>query len=350
MKNGAYGFGIIGLGAIADVHAKAIATLDDGVLVACFDMVPGKAEKFCEGHGGKPYSKLEEFLQDPELDIVTVTTPSGAHLEVALAALRAKKTVIVEKPMEITTERIDQLIKTAKENHVMLAGVFQSRFFDAPKAVKAAIDAGRFGRISLINAQVEWYRSQDYYDKIGWHGTWKMDGGGALMNQAIHAIDLLGWFGGPVDEIYGQTACLSHERIEVEDVAAATVRFKNGTLGIIEGTTGCYPGFSKRIEVCGSKGSAIIEEENLVYWHFDEEGPEDEEIRRRCMGSTSNGGAHNPLDVGFIGHAREFANVVDAMKHHTVPAIPGEEARKAVEIITTIYQSAREHRPIKLDS
>lgn len=349
MKDGKYGFGIIGLGAIATVHANAIATLDKGELVACFDMVPGKAEQFCEIHGGKPYANLDAFLSDPLLDIVTVTTPSGAHLEVALAALKAKKTVIVEKPMEITTERIDLLIRTAKENHVMLAGIFQSRFFDAPKAVKQAIEQGRFGRISLINAQVEWYRDQDYYDKIGWHGTWKMDGGGALMNQSIHAIDLLGWFGGPIEEVYGQTACLSHERIEVEDVAVATVRFKNGALGIIEGTTGCYPGFSKRIEVCGNKGSAIIEEENLVFWQFDEERPEDEEIRKRCMGSKSNGGASNPLDVGFLGHAREFAEVVDALQQQKMPPISGEEARKSVAIITSIYQSAREHRPIKLE-
>lgn len=348
MKDGKYGFGIIGLGAIATVHAKAIGTMKDGYLAACFDMVPGKAEKFAGEWGCRPYEKLEEFLADPELDVVTVTTPSGAHHDVALAALKAGKNVVVEKPMEITTDRIDDLIRTAKAQGVLLAGVFQSRFFDAPKAVKQAIDEGRFGRITLVNAQVEWYRSQEYYDKIGWHGTWKMDGGGALMNQGIHAIDLLGWFGGPVDEVYGNAACLAHERIEVEDTAVATVRFKSGALGVIEGTTASYPGFSKRIEVCGSKGSAIIEEENLVYWQFDEERPEDAEIRKQCMGSTSNGGAHNPLDVGYMGHAREFEDVVRALRTHTAPAIPGEEARKAVEIITSIYRSAREGKAIRL--
>lgn len=346
-KKDVMGFGIIGLGAIATVHAKAIETLEQGRLVACYDRTADKAQKFAGTWNCKGYDKLDEFLADPDLDIVTVTTPSGAHLDLALAALKAKKHVIVEKPMEITTDRIDLLIKTAEEEGVMLAGVFQSRYFDAPKAVKKAIDEGRFGKITLVNAQVEWFRDQKYYDGSPWHGTWSLDGGGACMNQAIHAIDLLGWFGGPIDEIYAHADCLAHERIEVEDTAVATVRFKSGALGVIEATTAAYPGFPKRIEVCGSKGSAIIEEENLVFWKFADERPEDAEIRKLCMGSTSNGGAHNPLDVGFMGHAREFADVVDALKQHRAPGIPGEEARKAVEVIQAMYRSAREHRPVK---
>ncbi|MCK9331422.1 MAG: Gfo/Idh/MocA family oxidoreductase, partial [Candidatus Cloacimonetes bacterium] len=274
MKNGKYGFGIIGLGMISSFHAKAIASLDDAYLVAGFDMVPGKAEAFCKDKSGvRPYDKLEGFLANPEIDVVTVTTPSGAHLEVALHAINAHKNVIIEKPMEVTPERIDQLISAAKANHVMLAGVFQSRYMEASRLVKNAIEQGRFGQLTLCNAQVKWYRSQEYYDSVGWRGTWKLDGGGALMNQSIHAIDLLQWFGGPVCEISGVTGLLGHKNIEVEDTAAAVLKFENGAIGVIEGSTAVYPGFLKKIEICGTKGSAVLEEESLTLWKFEEERP-----------------------------------------------------------------------------
>lgn len=349
MRNGKYCFGIIGLGAIARFHAGAIASLPDAQLIAAFDMVSGKADAFCKDKPGvKPYESLDAFLAEPDLDIVTVTTPSGAHLDVALAAIRARKNVIVEKPMEITTERIDTLIRAAKEEGVMLSGVFQSRFRDSSRIVKKAIEDGRFGKLTLLSAQVKWWRSQDYYDKIAWHGTWKMDGGGALMNQSIHAIDLLQWFGGPVKEISGFTATLGHERIEVEDTAGAVLRFTSGALGIIEGSTAVFPGFMKRLEISGTKGSAIIVEDSLDYWHFDKETPEDEEIRKKYKEATTSGGASDPNALDTVGHARCFSNVIDALKNHTDPLITGEEARKAVEIITSIYKSARTGRPVEL--
>ncbi|MDD2232599.1 MAG: Gfo/Idh/MocA family oxidoreductase [Sphaerochaetaceae bacterium] len=350
MKNGKYGFGIIGLGAIAKFHAEAVESLDDAYLAAAFDMVPGRAQSFCSDKTGvKAYDKIDAFLSDPEIDIVTVTTPSGAHMDVALAAMNAGKNVIVEKPMEITTERIDKLIECSKKNHVMLSGVFQSRFHDAPKLVKQAIEEGRFGRLTLINAQVKWYRSQDYYDKVIWHGTWKMDGGGALMNQSIHAIDLLQWFGGPVAEIEGQTALLGHQRIEVEDTGAAVLKFRSGAIGVIEGSTAVYPGFLKKLEICGTKGSAVIEEESLKYWQFEDEKPEDAGIREKYLNSTSSGGgANDPNAISFVGHARCFENVINALRTGTEPEITGEEARKAVQIICSIYKSAQSGQKVVL--
>ncbi|MGN1189772.1 MAG: Gfo/Idh/MocA family protein, partial [Candidatus Ornithospirochaeta sp.] len=222
------GFGIIGLGVIAETHFVAIDKNDNCKFVGAFDMVPGKAEAFCEKHGmGKAYTDLEAFLSDPEIEVVTIATPSGYHLDPALAAISHKKHVIIEKPMEITPERESQILSAAKENGVIATGVFQSRFYEAPILIKKAIEEGRFGRLTLVDAQVKWFRSQEYYDSGAWRGTWKVDGGGALMNQSIHAIDLLQWFCGKAEEVQSYTATLSHERIEVEDTGVAVVKFQN---------------------------------------------------------------------------------------------------------------------------
>jgi len=344
-----YGFGIIGLGMIADVHVKAINSLENARFAAGFDMVPGRAEKFCLEHGGKAYDDLDAFLSDPQIDVITITTPSGAHLEVAEAAMKAGKQVIVEKPMEITTERCDRMIAMAKTCGVKLGSVFQSRFHEAPLLVKQAIEQGRFGKLTICDAQVKWFRSQEYYDAVKWHGTWKMDGGGALMNQAIHAVDLLQWFCGPVEEVSGYTATLGHERIEVEDTAVAALRFKSGALGVIEGTTAAYPGFLKKLEICGSTGSAVLEEESLKDWQFSPETAQDASIRETYMHATkTGGGASDPKAIGFHGHALVFKDFLHALDTDSSPAITGEEARKAVAIIEAIYQSARTHQPVRL--
>lgn len=346
---GTYGFGIIGTGTIAEVHAMAAESLGNAKLVACYDINGARSDNFASRHNIRSYHDIGQFLADTDVDIVTITTPSGAHLEPALAAIKArKKAVIIEKPIEITTERCDMLINAAEENGVMLSCVFQSRFHDAPRLVRKAIDEGRFGRITLIDAQIKWFRTQSYYDDIAWHGTWKMDGGGALMNQGIHAIDLLRWFGGDVSDVSSRTATLGHERIEVEDTAGAVLTFTNGAIGIIEGSTAAYPGFLKRIEICGTDGSAIIEEESLKFWQFREERPEDAEIREKYADFTSTGGgASDPKKIGFHGHASVFADVMNALDTGRSPEISGREARKAVELIEAIYRSSKEDRTIK---
>jgi predicted dehydrogenase len=241
------GFGILGLGMIAEFHFKAIQELSGCRFVAGFDTIPGRAADFCAKHGGAAYDDLNAFLADREVDIVTVATPSGLHLDGALAAIKAGKHVIVEKPLEITTARCDSIIAEAKAKGVKVGTVFPSRYHGPSKIIKQAIEAGRLGRIVLADAQIKWYRSQEYYDSGKWRGTWQFDGGGALMNQGIHAIDLLQWFMGDVREVYAQTATLAHERIEVEDTAAAVLQFANGAIGVIEGTTSAYPGFLKKL-------------------------------------------------------------------------------------------------------
>ncbi len=334
-------FGIIGCGMIAGFHAKAIAEIG-GKLVACFDHVQQSADRLAQATGCRAYYDLKPFLADKEIEIVTICTPSGAHQDPAVLAAEAGKHVIVEKPLEITLERCDKIISTCEKAGVVLATIFPSRFHQSARLLKTAVEAGRFGKLSLGDAIVKWYRTQEYYDSGVWRGTWEFDGGGALMNQAIHSVDLLLWLMGPVAEITAQTALLAHQRIEVEDTAVATVRFQNGALGIIEASTAAYPGSLKRIEVHGSTGSAVIEEEDIVKWDFQTSRPEDAEIREKMtMKISGGGGAADPAAIGHHGHAMLFADVVRAIETGEKPLIDGHEGRRSVEVIRGIYNSAK---------
>lgn len=318
------GFGIIGCGMISKFHAKAIGDVRGAKLVACFDQFPAAADKLGEATGCKAYHKLDEMLADPAVDVVTIGTPSGAHMEPAVAAARAGKHVIVEKPLEITLRRCDAIIAACQKSGVVLSTVFPSRFHDAAQAMKKAVAEGRFGRLTLGDAYVKWYRSQAYYDSGAWRGTWDLDGGGALMNQAIHSVDLLTWLMGPVVEVRAKTALMAHERIAVEDVALATVEFANGALGVIEATTAVYPGYLKRIEIHGTEGSAVIEEEDLVKWDFLKKKPRDAAVVAMMAKHTSGGGgAADPAAIGHHAHARQFQDVVNAIKKKTAPSVDG---------------------------
>ena len=274
----AFGFGIVGCGMISTFHARAIADVQGAKLVACFDTREAAAEKFAADNDCKSYTKLDAMLADPKVDIVTIATPSGAHMEPAVAAAKAGKHVIVEKPLEITLKKCDRIIEACEKAGVQVGAIFPSRFHDSSVKLKRAIDGGRFGRLTLGDAYVKWFRTQEYYDSGAWRGTWALDGGGALMNQAIHSVDLLTWLMGPVVEIQANTATLAHERIEVEDAAVATLRFANGALGVLEATTAAYPGYLKRIEIHGSEGSAVLEEEDLKAWDFAKPRKEDKAI------------------------------------------------------------------------
>lgn len=345
----AYGFGIIGCGMIARFHAKAIGDLRGASLAACYSNRLESAERFAGEQGCRAYAKLDDMLSDPQVDIVTICTPSGAHLEPALAAAKAGKHVIVEKPLEVTLPRCDKMIRACEQNGVVLATIFPSRFHESSILIKNAVDKGRFGRLTMGDAYVKWYRTQQYYDSGAWRGTWKLDGGGALMNQAIHSVDLLTWLMGPVETVSAQTALLAHEGIEVEDVAVAQLRFANGALGVIEATTAAYPGSLKRIEIHGSHGSAVLEEEDIKTWEFAKPIKSDEALRERMKGRTkTGGGAADPAAIGYHGHTALFKDVLKAIKSGTQPSIDGYEGRRSVEIITAIYKSARTGRTVKL--
>lgn len=343
------GFGIIGLGMISEFHAKAIENIKGARLVGGYDPVPSRAEDFARRHSCRSYSSLDDFLHDDDISIVTIATPSGLHLDGAVAAANTKHHVIVEKPLEITPDRCRQIVECCRKNNVRLSGIFPSRYHEASRIIKDAIDKGRFGRIAFADAQIKWYRSQEYYDSGAWRGTWKMDGGGCLMNQGIHAIDLLQWFMGPVEEVTAFAGTLGHERIEVEDTAAAVLRFSNGAIGTIEGTTCAYPGMLKRIEIMGTDGTAILEEESIVKWEFRNPMEGDDDIRERYGSATSTGGgASDPSAIGFYGHQKLFESFIDAVLSGREPEIDGESASKAVEIICASYESARTGKTIWL--
>ena len=336
---------------IANFHAKAIQAAG-GTLVAGFDTRAEAADRLAGQYPGcKPYHDFNAFLADKNIDIVTIGTPSGAHLEPAVAAAEAGKHVIVEKPLEITLERCDKIITACKKNNVQLATIFPSRFHDSSLTLKSAIEAGRFGRLTLGDALVKWYRTQEYYDSGAWRGTWELDGGGALMNQAIHTIDLLTWLMGHVVEVTAHTALLAHERIAVEDTAVATLKFANGALGTIVGTTAAYPGYLKRVEISGSKGSAILEEEDIIRWDFAETLPSDTAVLEAMTNRKSGGGgAADPAAINFSGHAKLFANVLAAIDGKEKLVVDGPEGCRSVEIILAIYQSAKTGQAVKLAS
>jgi predicted dehydrogenase len=257
--------------------------------------------------------------------------------------------VIVEKPLEITLKKCDRIIRECEKQGVQLATVFPSRFHDSSVELKRAIDAGRFGRLTVGDAYVKWFRAQQYYDSGAWRGTWSLDGGGALMNQAIHSVDLLTWLMGPVAEVRAQTATLAHERIEVEDTAVATLRFANGALGVIEATTAAFPGYLKRIEIHGSEGSAVLEEEDLKAWDFLKPQKQDRAIQDAMKKHKSTGGgASDPAAIGHHGHAIQFRDMLDAIRQKRPPAIDGHEGRRSVEIILAIYKSAETGKLVKL--
>ena len=348
-KKNAFGFGIVGCGMIANFHARAIGELRGAFLVGCCSRRAEQAQAFAGEHGCRAYSSLAAMLADPAIHAITVCTPSGAHLEPAIAAAKAGKHVIVEKPLEITLTRCDLMIDACARHSVTLATIFPSRFHRASALLKQAVDARRFGTISLAEAYVKWYRSQAYYDSGAWRGTWELDGGGALMNQAIHSVDLLTWLIGPVREVRAHVATLAHERIAVEDTAVATLQFENGALGVIEASTAVYPGYLKRIEIHGSQGSASMQEEDIVIWDFARSARADAAIKKQMRQRISTaGGASDPKAIGHHGHTALFRNVLQSIQGKQPLLCDGREGRRSVEIILAIYQAAETGQAVRL--
>jgi len=337
-------FGIIGTGMIGGFHAKAIAAMANGELGGVAGRVPERTAAFADQHKTRGYESLDAMLADPGIEIVTIGTPSGAHFDPAMAAIEAEKHVIIEKPLEITTDRIDQMMAAAKAKNITLAAVLNRRFHPGMDAFKKAADEGRFGKLTSASAYVKWYRDQAYYDSAGWRGTWVLDGGGALMNQSIHTIDALIYLAGPVKSVQANTACLAHSDIEVEDIAVAIVEFENGARGVVEGSTCTWSkaGHPARVQLAGTEGSVFLADEAFEIWNFKEETEEDESIREKFMrGSEAGLGANDPSAINSYQHQRNFEEVVNAIKEGREPSTSATEARKSVELIQAIYKSAQ---------
>ena len=344
-----YRFGIIGCGMISEFHAAGMAEVPNAKLTAVASRHEDNRRKLTDQYGCEGHEDYREMVRRDDVDIVCICTPSGAHLEPALAAAEAGKHVICEKPLEVTLERCDEMIRACEENSVRLCGIFPYRFTPGARTLREAVDAGRFGRLTVGDACNKWFRDQAYYDSGEWRGTWKLDGGGACMNQGIHAVDLVQWYMGDVETVYGSADCLAHERIEVEDTAVAAIRYKSGAMGVIECATSCFPGLPRQIELHGDKGTVVMAQEHFARWEFAEERPEDEEIRRTLSVPTDTGsGAANARDISHENFREEFKDVLHALDTDSPLPIEGREARKSVEIILALYRSAKRGEPVTL--
>jgi predicted dehydrogenase len=346
------GFAIVGCGMIARVHVRALQEIPAARVAALVSRSADSARKLIAETGLPPcpvFHSVEEAVRAPGVDAVVVTTPSGAHREPALAAARGGKHVVVEKPLEITGPRCQDVIDACAAANVRLCTIFPSRFGDATGALRAAVDAGKFGRLTLGETACKWWRTQAYYDDGGWKGTHALDGGGALMNQAIHNVDLLLWLMGDATHVGGFTATLAHERIEVEDTAVAVVRFASGALGVIRAATSVHPGYPKTIAIHGDRGSAAIEQDDVLRWDFTPETAEDKLVKARFAARVgASGGSADPKAIGHEGHRRQLADFVDAVRTGRPPKVDGREGKRAVDLICAIYESARTGRTVAL--
>ncbi len=351
-----YRIAIIGIGAIAGMHARAIADLPNAKLVAGSCRSEAKGRAFAQQFGCTWYSDYERMLDEEKPDLVTICTPSGAHLEPTRAAAQRGIHVLCEKPLEITTARVDQMIEAAEKAGILLGGIFPQRFNPVVQQLHAAAKAGRFGNIAVVNSYVPWWRDDAYYSPDRWQGKLAMDGGGAMMNQSIHGVDAVQWLASaamgcddgsagknPVSHVFAFTAKRGHDPalIEVEDTAVAVLRFRDGSLGQLLGATSMYPGSLKRIQIAGRDGTAELLEDELITWQFRTPLPEDDAIRQRFSARTkTGGGAADPMAIDYSNHTRNIAAFLDALEGKSPLMIDGPEARKAVAIIEAIYQSA----------
>jgi UDP-N-acetyl-2-amino-2-deoxyglucuronate dehydrogenase len=340
---------VVGAGVIGKHHGLVISQLADRIeLVAVADIHPLRAAQLAAERGGRPYASLTEALAAEEIDIVVVCTPTGRHGEVAIEALQAGKHVIVEKPAEITVERTDQIIAAQHKAGTLVTVISQHRFDPATETTLAAIGRGELGRLTSGIASIDWWRGQSYYDSGDWRGTWDLDGGGALMNQGVHTVDLLvAALGRPV-EVFAYTGTLAHERIEVEDVAAGVVRFESGALGVLHATTAAYPGLSARLQVHGDRGSAVIDNDQLAFFHATPEGSEPDE---KLMGTTqSTSGPTAGSDPGQLSdaHRLQYLNFLGALAGTERLRVDLETNRQSIGVITGAYESARTGRPVRL--
>jgi len=348
MSERSYGVALVGAGVIAPVHAEALAALPNARLVAVCDVARDKADALAAKYGAEACYTLEDVLDRPDVDVVDVVVWSGKHAEIGVQAARAGKHVFVTKPIDVTLEAIDRLIEACDENGVKLGAVHQFRSYPSYRAAKQAVADGAMGKMVLGNAFVPWYRAQSYYDGDEWRGTWKWDGGGALMNQGVHYVDLLQWIMGGVRELFAYADISAHhERIEVEDVASVALRFRDGSIGTLQASTAVYKGMPARMDLHGEKGNILLVSDEVTHW--DVEGLPQPEGVGQVEGST---GAADPRAAlrrpAIDAHIDQIGAFLRAIETGGEPFIDGREARKAVELNLAIYRSAREKRAVSL--
>jgi UDP-N-acetyl-2-amino-2-deoxyglucuronate dehydrogenase len=334
-------FAIVGTGSIVPVHAQAISSIPDAALVAIFGRSAVKAQELAAKFSCDWYDDYHEMLKRKDIDAVSICTPNGLHAELGIEAAMAGKHVVIEKPVDVTLEKADALIQTCQKQGVKLGVIFQRRYSDGVTALKNLLDQGKLGKIIFAGCYTKLYRSQEYYDSSASRRTWDIAGGGVLMNQGIHYIDMMQFLAGPIAEVTGYCGTFGHKGLEVEDTASAAVTFQSGVLGVIEGTTCAYPGLVSRVDIYGTEGSAVIENDMLTSVQL-KSGYE-----YKVESSTENAGVSSP-DISFECHQHQFQEMITAFKNNTEPSINGLEGRKALEVILAIYKSAYIKDRVKL--
>ncbi len=329
-------FGLIGVGKIAPIHAEAIRSAQGGELVAVAGRREDKVKAFAETYKIDGYTDYKEMLKRDDIDVMVITTPSGTHADIGIDVAKARKHIMVEKPMDITLEKADKLIHSCEEAGVKLSVIFQLRFMEESRRAKALIEEGILGKVVLGDGYLKFHRSPEYYRDGGWRGTWEMDGGAALMNQGIHGIDLLQWLMGPVKSVYALTKTLVHD-IHAEDTAAALLNFENGAIGVIEGTTSIYPDLCQVIQIQGSKGALSLKGTEVPKITF---------LETMC-GRSERVTDEWADDLGE-GHRLQMEDMISAILEDRAPTIDGYEGRKALEIVLAIYESGRRGQPVEL--
>lgn len=343
-SNEKYGVLVVGAGNISAAHIFAIEGLPNARLIGIVGRSPERVGELARKHGVPSFESLEDAVARPDVDIVSICTPSGAHLEPALTAIAAGKHVMVEKPIEITVERSRRLIEAAKAAGVVVGAIFMSRYAPANAFAKQAIEEGRLGRLLQVDGYVKWWRDQDYYDSGAWRGTLDLDGGGALMNQGIHQVDILQWLAGPVVEVFAYGGTLNHERLEVEDTLVGVLRYENGAYGQLSTATSLWPGSPKSLHVHGTEGFLKIEDDMLVDWRTRLGGDAERDELLATYGGAGQGGSSDPMAISFQNHLLQYQDFLAALESGRPPAIDGREGLKAVELVEAFYASMRSGR------
>ena len=341
-------YALIGCGRIATNHMKAAVNNQLEISAVC-DVVPEHMEVLLAKHELQNdmsilrYTDYRSMIQEVKPDLVSIATESGIHAEIALFCIDHGVHVIIEKPMAMSISDANEIIQRSEEKHVKVSACHQNRFNIAVQEMRHALEAGRFGRLSHGSIHVRWNRNQGYYDQAPWRGTWAQDGG-ALMNQCIHGIDLLRWtFGGEIEEVYGQTRQQFHDYLEAEDVGMAVVKFKNGAIATIEGTTNVYPkNLEETLYIFGEKGTVKIggtSTNNIDVWDFADESEADTK-NKGLQEETSN--------VYGNGHTSLFADMIDAIQNDRKPYVDAYAGRDALELVLAIYKSQKEGHAVRL--
>ena len=331
---------IVGCGTIGKTHAEAIIRLADTELVAVADTFEENAQKFAGKYGCNAYSDYRLMFDREKIDMICVCTPSGSRVDVCRAAAAKGIHILAEKPLEITYEKTHQIIAAAKTGGVKLGCIFQLRFLPIYQCLKQAVTEGRFGRLVMGEAATNWFRSVEYYKNSNWRGTWAKEGGGALINQGIHNVDLLRWLMGEVATVSAYQNTLTHQ-IEVEDTIVAGLQFCNGAMGTITASTSVFQGLNKRLEILGSEGTAIIEAEEPILWNFQKPWISKDQIIQKQNGIHRRQDPGSPIIEDLWGHQQQILDMIGAIRDDRPPAITGEDGAKSVELVLAIYESAR---------